>query len=472
MRDSYENQLLNRYASREMQEVFSDAMRFRTWRRLWLALAESEQELGLAISDAQLTQLRNHLDEINYGFAAIKERELRHNVRAHLHAFGMQCPLARPILHLGVSDAYVTENGELIRLRAALRRIRRLLLNTIAALADFAERYRRLPCTAYRGFQAAEATTLGKRATLWIADLLLDLRQLDFRLGELRLLGCRDTTGNAAALLKLFDGNCGKVQELERRLAEKLGFAGCYPVSGQCYSRKVDVQALSVLGGVAVSVAKFANDMRLLCHTGEICEPPPQQGQETAERDTFACSERIAALSRFVLANAEHTAQDATSQWLESALIDYGEGRLSAPSMFLAVEAMLNLYIYCIEGCEVHPYIIAHHLAEELPFMALGEILHHCLGRGGARQPMQKALLKHAQEAADKRRVHGGNDLLQRIAADPLFGIGLDELRQVVRGINYTGCAVAQTEAFLSQTVDPLLAENQRLLGLEIKIEV
>lgn len=469
MRDMDQQQPALAFAGQEMREIFSEDMKFRLWRRLWLVLAESQSELGLDISAAQLAELRGHLDDINYGIVAIKQRELGGEVRAHLYALGMQCPKARPILHLGVSEAYLTENSALLRLRAALLRIRCLLLNAVAALADFAERYQRLPCLCSRGAETASATTLGKRAALWINDLMLDLRQIEFQLDSLRLLGCRGTAGNNAALAALFAGGCAQVRQMEQSIAEKLGFAGCYQVSGQAYSRKVDAQALAALGNIAASAAKFAADLRLLAERRELAEaePPP-----APEQDGEALSGRVAVLARYIMAQAQPALAEAAAQSLEAApaAAEPGQGLAAA---FIAADAMLRLYIYSVEGCRALPEGIAARLAEELPFIALGEIFRQCLAQGGDKQQLQQALLEHARAASAKRRDQGGrNDLLQRIAGDARFALDSDQLRQAVKDCNYTGCAAEQTADFLARTVDPLLTENQSLLSLELKIGV
>jgi len=476
MHEIYQNPLCQRYASREMQEIFSDDMKFRTWRRLWLALAESQQELGLPITDAQVAELRAHLDDINYGYAAMKEKELRHDVMAHIHAFGSQCPKARPIIHLGATSAYVGDNADIIRMRAALIRIKRLLFNAIAALADFAEQYKSLPCLAYTHFQPAQPTTVGKRAALWIEDLLLDVEQLDFQLTNLRLLGCKGTTGTQASFLALFEGDHGKVKLMEEKIAAKMGFSGCYPVSGQTYSRKVDYNILSCLSGIAQSAAKFSNDMRLLNHLREIAEPFESQqvgSSAMAYKRNPMRSERIGSLARFVICDAQNPAFTAASQWFERTLDDSANKRITVPEAFLAVDGILSLYINIIEGCSVYPHVIAKHLADELPFMATEDILMHCVAKGGDRQTLHEAIRQHSVAAAEEIKTYGKpNDLLSRIAGDPLFQTTEKELNRLLATANFSGRAASQTQEFLAEVVDPLLERNRALLGLEIKVEV
>ncbi len=476
MHQVYQNPLCQRYASREMQEIFSDDMKFRTWRRLWLALAESQQELGLPVSDAQLAEMRAHLDDINYGYAAMKEKELRHDVMAHIHAFGSQCPKARPIIHLGATSAYVGDNAEIIRMRAALIRIKRLLFNAIAALADFAEQYKQLPCLAYTHFQPAQPTTVGKRATLWIEDLLLDVEQLDFQLANLKLLGCKGTTGTQASFLALFNDDHDKVKRMEEKIAAKMGFSGCYPVSGQTYSRKVDYNILSCLSGIAQSASKFSNDLRLLSHLREIAEPFENQqvgSSAMAYKRNPMRSERIGSLARFVICDAQNPAFTAATQWFERTLDDSANKRITIPEAFLAVDGILSLYINIIEGCAVYPHIIAGHLAEELPFMATEHILMHCVAKGGDRQTLHEGIRQHALAAAEDMKIYGkANDLLARIARDPLFQTTEKELNRLLASANFSGRAAAQTQEFLEEVVDPLLEKNKALLGLEIKVEV
>lgn len=372
MTDSYESPLCSRYAGKKMQQIFSADNKFSTWRRLWLALAESEQELGLNITDEQLDEMRAHLTDIDYELAAKKEHELRHDVMAHIHTFGAACPKAMPIIHLGATSCYVGDNTDIILQRQAFAEIRAGLLRAIAALADFAEKYKALPTLAYTHFQAAQPTTLGKRAALWMQDLMLDLEQLDFAAGNLKLLGCRGTTGTAASFLALFNGDGEKVKKLEALIAEKMGFSDVYAVSGQTYTRKVDFFTLSVLSGIAQSAMKFTNDVRLMAHMKELDEPfeSKQVGSSAMayKRNPMRC-ERISALARYVIADAQNPAMTAGAQWLERTLDDSANRRISIPEAFLAVDGILTLYANIVGGLTVYPKVIEKHLNAELPFL-------------------------------------------------------------------------------------------------------
>ena len=387
MHDTYENPLCRRYASRQMQEIFSDDRKFSTWRRLWVALAESEQELGLPITDAQIEQMRSHIDDIDYAKAAAYEASVRHDVMAHIHTYGDACPLAEPIIHLGATSCYVGDNTDVILQRQALLRIRFLLLHAIEALAAFAKEHRALPTLAYTHFQAAQPTTLGKRATLWMQDLMMDLEQLDFVLSRQKLLGCKGTTGTGASFLALFEGDHEKVKLLEQKIAQKMGFSACYPVSGQTYPRKADYFVLSVLSGIAQSAQKFSGDIRLLSHLKEVDEPfeAGQVGSSAmAYKRNPMRSERMSSLARFVIADALNPAMTAGTQWLERTLDDSANRRISIPEAFLACDGILTLYINIIRGLRVYPKVMEKHLRQELPFMATENILMECVKRGGA----------------------------------------------------------------------------------------
>ena len=391
MSEIYENPLCKRYAGREMQEIFSDDRKFSTWRRLWLALAESEQQLGLDITDEQLDEMRAHLYDIDYATAAAREREVRHDVMAHIYTFGLACPKAKPIIHLGATSCFVGDNTDVILQRDALLRIRRLLLSAIAALADFAEKYKAQPALAYTHFQAAQPTTMGKRATLWMQDLVMDLDHLDFALSRLKLLGCRGTTGTAASFLELFDGDTDKVRRLEALIAEKLGFDAVYAVSGQTYTRKADYFTLSVLSGIAQSAMKFSGDVRLLSHLKAVDEPfeSGQVGSSAmAYKRNPMRSERMTSLARYVIADAMNPAMTAGTQWLERSLDDSANRRISIPEAFLATDGILTLYINVISGLKVYPKVLEKQLNEELPFMATEDILMYCVKNGGDRQTL------------------------------------------------------------------------------------
>ncbi len=468
MSEIYENPLCKRYASREMQEIFSDDRKFSTWRKLWLALAESEQQLGLDISDEQLEEMRAHLYDIDYEAAAKREHEVRHDVMAHIYAFGLACPKAKPIIHLGATSCYVGDNTDVIIQRDALLRIRRLLLSAISALADFAEKYKAQPALAYTHFQAAQPTTIGKRATLWMQDLVMDLEHLDFALSHLKLLGCRGTTGTAASFLELFDGDTEKVRSLEKLIAEKMGFDSVYAVSGQTYTRKADYFTLSVLSGIAQSAMKFSGDIRLLSHLKAVDEPfeAKQVGSSAmAYKRNPMRSERITSLARYVIADTLNPAMTAGTQWLERSLDDSANRRISIPEAFLATDGLLTLYINVISGLKVYPKVLEKQLMEELPFMATEDILMCCVKKGGDRQQLHEAIRSHSVAAGLAVKEQGANnDLLDRIASDPIFNISREEIEELLRTDGFTGMAREQTEDYLLQ-VRALLAENADFLG-------
>ena len=468
MHEIYENPLCRRYAGREMQEIFSDDRKFSTWRRLWLALAESEKELGLDISDEQLDEMRAHIYDIDYTAAAQREREVRHDVMAHIYTFGLTCPKAKPIIHLGATSCFVGDNTDVIIQRDALLRIRRLLLSAIAALADFAEKYKSQPTLAYTHFQAAQPTTVGKRAALWMQDLVMDLEHLDFVLGNLKLLGCRGTTGTAASFLELFDGDRDKVRQLEKLIAQKMGFDAVYSVSGQTYTRKADYFTLSVLSGIAQSAMKFSGDIRLMSHLKAVDEPfeAGQVGSSAmAYKRNPMRSERMTSLARYVIADALNPAMTAGTQWLERTLDDSANRRISIPEAFLAVDGILTLYINVISGLKVYPKVLEKQLREELPFMATEDILMYCVKKGGDRQTLHEAIRQHAVDAGRTVKEQGAdNDLLERIAADPVFGITREEIDELLRTDSFTGMAAEQTEDYL-RDVRRLLDDNSSFLG-------
>lgn len=477
MREFYESPLCARYADEEMRRIFSDDRKFSTWRRLWLLLAECEQELGIEISDEQLEEMRRHLTDIDYDAAAAYERKVRHDVMAHVLAFGDCCPKARPIIHLGATSCYVGDNTDILNLRDALRLVRRRLLGAMNALAQFATAHRDVPTLAYTHFQAAQPTTVGKRACLWLNDLLFDLRQLDFQLEQLRLLGCKGATGTGASFLELFDGDGEKVALLEQKIAQKLGFAHCQSVSGQTYSRKVDFAVLQVLSGVAQSASKFAGDVRLLCHLKEVDEPfeAGQIGSSAMayKRNPMRC-ERIASLSRYVICNVQNTAVTAASQWLERTLDDSANRRITLPEAFLAIDAVLNLYINVARGMTVHEAVCRKHLQDELPFMATENILMYCVRHKGAdRQTLHEHIRRHSMDAAAQVKEYGReNDLLARILADPAFNLTAQELDTLLHPESFTGLARQQCRAFLREEIEPLLEQNRDSLGAAIEIEI
>lgn len=477
MNDVYQNPLCERYSSDEMKRIFSNDTKFSTWRKLWVALAESQKELGIDISESQLSEMRAHLYDIDYEKAARYEERMRHDVMAHLHTFGDCCPSAKGIIHLGATSCYVCDNTDLIVMREGLFVIRRLLVNCIAAAADFAEKHKSLPCLAYTHFQAAQPTTMGKRAALWIQDLLSDLEQLEFLISSVKLLGCKGTTGTGASFLELFEGDHEKVKKLEKLIAEKMGFDECYAVSGQTYSRKVDYNIMSVLCGIAQSASKFSNDIRLLSHLKEFDEPfeSGQIGSSAmAYKRNPMRSERIASLSRYIIIDVLNPAMTAAAQWFERTLDDSANRRISIPEAFLAADAVLSLYINIIRNGVVYPKVVEKHLGEELPFMATENILMHCVkNKGKSRQDLHEAIRVHSVETAKNIKHNGGeNDLLDRIAADARFGITREEIDVIADAGRFTGRAKEQTEEFLSDRVLPVLTKYKALTGAEIIIKV
>lgn len=475
MSDRYQNPLCTRYASKEIQHIFSDDVKFSTWRKLWIALAESQKDLGLSIHADQIAQMKAHVEDINYETAAQIESEIRHDVMAHICAYGEQCPLAAPIIHLGATSCYVGDNTDIIVQRSALGRIRKLLLNAVAKLTEFADQHKGQPCLAYTHFQAAQPTTVGKRATLWIQDLLMDLEQLDFILQGQKLLGCKGTTGTGASFLSLFEGDHEKVRVLEEKVAQKMGFAGVYPVSGQTYTRKADYYTLSVLSGIAQSAYKFSNDVRLLSHLKEVDEPfeTSQVGSSAmAYKRNPMRSERIASLARYVTTQAINPALTASAQWLERTLDDSANRRMSIPEAFLAVDGILMLMINIAGGLHVYPKMMERHLKQELPFMATENILMYCVKKGGNRQSLHERIRGHAVQAGMKVKQEGGeNDLIERIVQDTAIGITRDELEDLLHAENFTGRSKEQTQEYLQQ-VRSVLEENKALLGMDVTITV
>jgi len=475
MSNRYENPLCKRYASAEMQRIFSDDFKFSTWRKLWVALAESQQKLGLNINDEQLKEMKANIDTIDYEAAARYESETRHDVMAHIKAFGDQCPKAMPIIHLGATSCYVGDNTDIIVQRAALLRVKRFLVTAVEKLYLFADKYKSLPCLAYTHFQAAQPTTVGKRASLWMQDLLFDLEQLEFAYNNLKLLGCKGTTGTCASFLSLFDGDHEKVKTLEKMIAEKMGFDKVYALSGQTYSRKVDYYTLSVLSGIAQSAYKFSNDIRLLSHLKEVDEPF-EEGQVGSSAMAYKRnpmrSERIASLARYVIVDAQNPALTASSQWFERTLDDSANRRIAIPEAFLAVDAILMLMINIVSGITVYPKKIEKHLNEELPFMATENILMHCVKKGGDRQALHERIRLHSVEAEKKIKQNGAeNNLIDLIAQDASFRITREELNSLLQAEQFTGRAQQQTEEFLCD-VQKILEANKDFLGADTKISV
>ena len=473
----YESPLATRYASPSMLELFSADTKFRTWRSLWIALAEAEQELGLPISDEQIAELKQHRDNINYEVAEAEEAKVRHDVMAHVRAYGEQCPKARGIIHLGATSCYVTDNTDLILMRRGLTMLRPKLIEVIRRLADFAETYKAMPTLGFTHFQPAQPVTVGKRATLWISDLLMDLSDLDYILGQIRFLGSKGTTGTQASFMELFDGDENKIRRLDQTIAEKMGFDSTYRVSGQTYSRKLDYRVLGVLSSIAQSAHKFSNDLRLLQHLKEIEEPfeSAQIGSSAmAYKRNPMRSERIAALARYVIALALNPAQTAAEQWLERTLDDSANKRLAIPEAFLAVDAILLLYMNISDGLIVYPKVIKRHLMDELPFMATETLLMAAVRKGGDRQELHERIRIHSMAAAKAVKHEGKeNDLLDRLANDPEFPLAMDDIQQYMDPDRYTGRSAQQVEEFLAEEVFSLLRKDldPTLLGCtDIKV--
>jgi adenylosuccinate lyase len=458
----YRNPLVERYASREMSAIFSERYKFVTWRRLWLALAESQRELGLEIPEAAIAQMRERLEHIDMDSAAAFERRLRHDVMAHVHHFGEVAPAARAVIHLGATSAYVTDNTELLQLRDGLRLVRQRLLSCIAALAEFAHEHRALPCLGFTHFQPAQPTTVGKRAALWIQDLLLDLEEVDHRLARVRFRGVRGTTGTEASFLELFDGDGGKVERLNELIAARMGFERLYAVTGQTYPRKADYGYLSTLAGIAASASKLGHDLRLLQHLKEVEEPfeSEQIGSSAmAYKRNPMRAERITALARHVIVLSLDPAFTAATQWLERTLDDSANRRIALPEAYLGTDAILLLVHNVSAGLVVRPAVIRRHLEDELPFMATEAILMHAVRRGGDRQTLHERIRVHSLAAAEQVKEHGArNDLVERIADDRAVGIGRDELERLLEPARHTGRAAAQVERFLAEEVAPVLA--------------
>ncbi len=474
--DRYTSPLSERYASKEMQYIFSPEKKFRTWRRLWIALAEAEQELGLDITDEQIEELRAHADDINYDVAKEREKEIRHDVMSHVYAYGVQCPKAKGIIHLGATSCYVGDNTDIILMSEAMGIVRTKLVNVISELAGFADKYKDLPTLAFTHFQPAQPTTVGKRATLWIQDFMMDLADLDYVRGSLKLLGSKGTTGTQASFLELFDGDQDKVDRLDPIIAEKMGFDACYPVSGQTYSRKVDTRVMNVAAGIAASAHKMSNDIRLLQHLKEVEEPfeKNQVGSSAmAYKRNPMRSERIASLSRYIMIDALNPAVTSANQWFERTLDDSANKRLSVPEGFLAVDGVLDLCLNVVDGLVVYDKVIIKHLMSELPFMATENIMMDAVKKGGDRQELHERIRKLSMEAGANVKERGEeNNLLDLIAADESFGLTREELEASMDPAKYIGCAPVQVEHFLDDCVRPLLEENSDILGVRADIHV
>ena len=478
----YQSPLSARYASREMQYIFSPDMKFKTWRKLWIALAETELELGLSengkpvITQEQIDELKAHADDINYEVAKKREKLVRHDVMSHVYAYGQQCPKAAGIIHLGATSCYVGDNTDVIVMTEAMKLVRKKLINVINELAKFARTYKDLPTLAFTHFQPAQPTTVGKRATLWMQELLLDLSDLEYMIGQQKLLGSKGTTGTQASFLELFNGDHEKVRQIDKKIAEKMGFAECYPVSGQTYSRKVDSRILNVLSGIAQSAHKFSNDIRLLQHLKEIEEPfeKNQIGSSAmAYKRNPMRSERIASLSNYVIADSINPAITAATQWFERTLDDSANKRISVPEAFLAIDGILDLYLNVVDGLVVYDKVIYQRFMKEIPFMATENIMMDAVKRGGNRQELHERIREHSMAAGAVVKKEGKeNDLVDRIAADPAFGMTKEEIEALLEPKNFVGRAPEQTEEFLDEVVQPILDANCDILGMTAEINV
>ena len=474
--DRYVSPLSERYASKEMQYIFSPDMKFRTWRKLWIALAETERELGLNITQEQIDEMKAHADDINYDVAKERERQVRHDVMSHVYAFGVQCPKAKGIIHLGATSCYVGDNTDIIVMTEALKLVRKKLVNVIAELSKFAAQYKDQPTLAFTHLQPAQPTTVGKRATLWTQEFLMDLEDLEYVLSTMKLLGSKGTTGTQASFLELFDGDQETIDKIDPMIAEKMGFKSCYPVSGQTYSRKVDTRVLNILAGIAASAHKMSNDIRLLQHLKEVEEPfeKSQIGSSAmAYKRNPMRSERIASLSRYVMIDALNPAITSATQWFERTLDDSANKRLSVPEGFLAIDGILDLCLNVVDGLVVYPKVIEKRLMSELPFMATENIMMDAVKAGGDRQELHERIRELSMEAGKNVKVEGkDNNLLELIAADPAFNLTLEDLQKSMDPSRYTGRAKEQTEAFIANVVQPVLDAHKDLFGVKVEINV
>ena len=480
--DRYTSPLSERYASKEMQYIFSQDMKFTTWRKLWIALAETEMELGLSqdgkpvITQEQIDELKAHVDDINYDVAKEREKLVRHDVMSHVYAYGQQCPKAAGIIHLGATSCYVGDNTDIIIMNEALKLVHKKLISVIAELANFADKYKNQPTLAFTHFQPAQPTTVGKRATLWTQEFLMDLEDLEYVLSTMKLLGSKGTTGTQASFLELFDGDQETIDKIDPMIAEKMGFRSCYPVSGQTYSRKVDTRVLNILAGIAASAHKMSNDIRLLQHLKEVEEPfeKSQIGSSAmAYKRNPMRSERIASLSRYVMIDALNPAITSATQWFERTLDDSANKRLSVPEGFLAIDGILDLCLNVVDGLVVYPKVIEKRLMSELPFMATENIMMDAVKAGGDRQELHERIRELSMEAGKNVKVEGkDNNLLELIAADPAFNLTLEDLQKAMEPSRYTGRAKEQTEAFIANVVQPVLDAHKDLLGVKVEINV
>ena len=474
--DRYVSPLSERYASKEMQYIFSPDMKFRTWRRLWIALAETEKELGLNITQEQIDELKAHAEDINYDVAKERERQVRHDVMSHVYAYGVQCPKAKGIIHLGATSCYVGDNTDIIVMNEALKLVKKKLVKVIAELAKFADTYKDQPTLAFTHFQPAQPTTVGKRATLWMQEFLMDLEDLEYVQSTLKLLGSKGTTGTQASFLELFDGDQETIDKIDPMIAAKMGFKECYPVSGQTYSRKVDTRVANILAGIAASAHKMSNDIRLLQHLKEVEEPfeKSQIGSSAmAYKRNPMRSERIASLSRYVMVDALNPAITSATQWFERTLDDSANKRLSIPEGFLAIDGILDLCLNVVDGLVVYPKVIEKHMMAELPFMATENIMMDAVKAGGDRQELHERIRELSMEAGKTVKVEGkDNNLLELIAADSAFNLSLEDLQRSMDPKKYIGRAKEQTERFVNTVVQPILDSHKELLGVKAEINV
>lgn len=480
--DRYVSPLSERYASKEMQYIFSPDMKFRTWRKLWIALAETEMELGLSqdgkpvITKEQIDELKAHAQDINYDVAKAREKEVRHDVMSHVYAYGQQCPKAAGIIHLGATSCYVGDNTDIIVMTDALKLVKKKLVNMLNELSSFADKYKAQPTLAFTHFQPAQPTTVGKRATLWMQEFYLDLEDLNYVLSGMKLLGSKGTTGTQASFLELFNGDQETIDKIDPMIAKKMGFQECYPVSGQTYSRKVDTRVLNVLAGIAASAHKMSNDIRLLQHLKEVEEPfeKSQIGSSAmAYKRNPMRSERIASLSRYVMIDALNPAITSATQWFERTLDDSANKRLSVPEAFLAIDGILDLCLNVVDGLVVYPKVIEKHMMSELPFMATENIMMDAVKMGGNRQELHEKIRELSMEAGRNVKVEGKeNNLLELIAADPAFNMSLEDLQKTMEPSRYVGRAKEQVDAFLTKVIAPVLKENKDLLGVKAEINV
>lgn len=476
MKNAYESPFSTRYASDEMQYLFSADKKFKTWRRLWVALARAEMKLGLPVTQEQVKELESHLDDINYDVAQAREKQVRHDVMSHVYAYGVQCPNAKGIIHLGATSCYVGDNTDVIIMKEALQVVRRKLINVIHLLAKFADEYKSMPALAYTHLQPAQLTTVGKRATLWINELLMDLEDLDYRVSTLKLLGSKGTTGTQASFLDLFDGDSKKIDELEQMIAEEMGFSSVVPVSGQTYSRKMDSQVLAVLSGIAQSASKFSNDMRILQNFKEMEEPfeKNQIGSSAMpyKRNPMRC-ERVTALARYVMIDSLNPAFTAGTQWFERTLDDSANKRISVAEAFLAVDSILNILLNVCDGLVVYPKVVRQRVLKELPFMATENIMMEAVKKGGDRQELHERLRTHSIAAGKVVKEEGGeNDLIDRVCADPAFMLSHDEIDSILVPENFTGRSAEQVTIFLNTCVRPIEEANREILGENAELSV